>query len=89
MFPFVQNHDVVPIVMIVCVTLQKKKKRKKKEKPETTKGHYIKDSHQSKPVRKWGSDTFKGEMKYDAVQDACNCCICEWNLKCDHSNERY
>ena len=31
MFPFVQNHDAVPIVMIECVTLQEKKKRRKRK----------------------------------------------------------
>ena len=38
MFPFVQNHDVVPIVMIECVTLQEKKKRKKKKNRKQRRG---------------------------------------------------
>ena len=59
MFHFVQNHNVIPIVMIECVSLQEKK-RKRKEIAKTMKEHYNKDNLQSQPVRKRGSDTFKG-----------------------------
>jgi len=37
-----------------------KKKKRRKEIAKTMKEHYIKDKLQSQPVRKWGSDTFKG-----------------------------